>query len=429
VVERAFGEQVAGREIRLRRAGGGSSARAAGRKALRAGPACALAALLAALPLVGARAILAGERGTAPSSREEKLNADRRAAIQKGCQWLARQQRENGAIGDNKGLVAITALSALALMSEGSGYDRGVYGEQVKRAVDYLLMLGERPAGSGFPPGYLAETSSTDGTSRMHGHGYAMLTLASALGTADEKQAPRMRAVLRKAVAVAESSQTQTGGWGYNPSSTMDHEGSVTVTIAQGLRAARDAGIKVSQKVVDNGLHYLVRSQRNTGDDDDGSFKYSLSQERSTYALTAAALSSFYLFGEYGSDPVRRGRLTRAITYIKKKVPSVAHRREWFYYGNFYAAWASWQKDGNDPEPALGARWTADASRSDALGSDQFWGPWHAKMYPVILQQQKSDGKWTDSNDDHFLLGEVLPTAFAVLTLAIPDECVPIFQR
>ena len=50
-------------------------------------------------------------------------------------------------------------------------------------------------------------------------------------------------------------------------------------------------------------------------------------------------------------------------------------------------------------------------------------------MYPVILEQQNSEGKWTDSNDDHFLLGDVLPTAFAVLTLAIPDECVPIFQR
>jgi len=50
-------------------------------------------------------------------------------------------------------------------------------------------------------------------------------------------------------------------------------------------------------------------------------------------------------------------------------------------------------------------------------------------MYPVILSLQTSDGKWSEERDDHFQLGDVLPTAFAVLTLAIPDECIPVFQR
>ena len=385
--------------------------------------------LLATSPLLSARSTIAGERGSAPSGQEERLNAQRRLAIQRGCEWIAGNQwKEGGGFGNNKGLVAITSLATLALMAEGSGMGRGPHGENVARAVKFLVELGEtHDPTANVPFGYIHHQN--DGTSRMHGHGYAMLALASALGTADEKWAPRIRDVLRRAVSVSEASQTPTGGWGYNPTKDMEHEGSVTVTIAQGLRAARDAGIAVPEKTVKNGLFYLIQSQRNTGDEDDGSFKYSLSQERSTYALTAAALSSFYLFGEYGTDAVSRGRMTRAISYIKRKVPSVSDRREWFFYGNFYAAWAAWQKDGNLPDPEPGSTWTSDPRRNDAARSEQFWGPWHAKMYPVILRGQTNDGKWSDSNDDHFQLGDLLPTAFAVLTLAIPDENVPIFQR
>ena len=391
---------------------------------------CVLVAALACFPLFGAPASSAGENGKTTSSREEQLNDARRKAVKKGCLWISGRQNRKGDFGDYKGLVAITSLSALALMSDGSGVGRGPYGDKVLRAVYYLLEIVEKPSpvpGESFQDGYFREDK--DGTSRMHGQGYAMLALASALGTADEDMARRIEVVLKKAVLVAERSQTQTGGWGYNPAPTVEHEGSVTVTIAQGLRAARDAGIKVSADSVKRGLLYLVKSQRNTSDEDDGSFKYSLTQERSTYALTAAALSSFFLFGEYGTDEESKGRISRAITYIKRKVASVSQGREWFYYGNFYAAWAAWQLDGNDPDPAPDAKWTSDPRRNDSATSKQFWGPWHSKMYPVILREQKGDGSWSDANDDHFLLGDLLPTAFAVLTLAIPDENIPVFQR
>jgi hypothetical protein len=85
-------------------------------------------------------------------------------------------------------------------------------------------------------------------------------------------------------------------------------------------------------------------------------------------------------------------------------------RPEWFYYGNFYAAWAAWQLDGDDGPP------------------DGLWSTWRAKVLPVLLRQQRSDGSWNDDTDK-FGFGDVLPTAFAVLTLAIPDELIPIFQR
>jgi len=248
--------------------------------------------------------------------------------------------------------------------------------------------------------------------------------------------------VLAWAVRCAADSQTALGGWGYEPSQTIEHEGSVTVTVAQGLRAARDAGVKVPVEVINQGLRYLRKSQKlfERGSPEyaeDGSFKYSWNQDQSTYALTAAAISSFFLFGEYGAagsadagDTVSsKERIDRGIQFMRRRLRYVVSTFEpFFFYGNFYAAWAAWQKDGEKGLPEAGQAWGTDVTSTDIESTSQFWGPWHAKMYPQLLSRQAQDGSWNDPKD-RFGFGDLLPTAFAVLTLAIPDEMIPVFQR
>jgi hypothetical protein len=379
----------------------------------------------------------AGDRSTWRPEHERALNVERRAAIRRGCDYLASRQHAEGSFGDNKALVAFTSLSALALMAEGSTLGsggpenaRGPHGKIVAKAVEWLLKLVEEPTQTR-DVGYFYFPQ--DLSSKMHGQGYATLALASALGSADEKTGARIKAVLRKAVTCAETSQTGTGGWGYYPDPAQEHEGSVTVTIAQGLRAANYAGVKVSRDTVVRGLDYLRRSQKRypAGSSNsawDGSFKYSITTERSTYALTAAAISSFFLFGEYGSRPEDKDAIARAIAFLKRHLPTQMKSREWHFYGHFYAAWAAWQKDGDKPEPGPGETWGADPKSNDIERTDRFWGPWHAKVYPDLLRTQREDGSWEDPNDD-YKFGDLLPTAFAVLTLAIPDEMIPVFQR
>lgn len=285
------------------------------------------------------------------------------------------------------------------------------------KATEFLVRLVER-AEPKTPDGYFLRPGDAD--SRMHGQGYATLALASALGSADAELADRIRKVLRKAVVCAETSQTPTGGWGYNPTPSQDHEGSVTVTVAQGLRAAHDAGIRVSSEVVANGLRYLRQSQK-----PDGSFKYSIQQDRSTYALTAAAVSSFLLLGRYARDAADgdRQRILDGVRYLKRSLHEVMVRPEWYFYGHFYAGWAAWQLDGDDPTDDTAGR----SGRLDPDGT-RFWGPWHALVFRALLEQQRADGSWHD-DDDRFNFGDLLPTAFAVLTLSIQDELLPIFQR
>lgn len=387
--------------------------------ARRAGGATRGLALAIALAVVaGLRPSVAGEPPARPSAPPDRLDVERRAAIRRACDWLASKQSASGEFGDERGLVAITALGSLALMAGGSGLHRGPHGLAVYRSTRALLDLVQHASKRSPHPGYFHRAN--DAHSRMHGHGFAMLAVASALGSADEALARDIREVLRLAVRCAEESQTPTGGWGYNPTRSQDHEGSVTVTIVQGLRAAHDNGIRVDRDVVANGLRYLRQSQKS-----DGSFKYSIQQDRSTYALTAAAVSSFQLLGKYAQDerdPDAK-RIKDGIAFMKRTLEdAVLHRPEWYYYGHFYAGWSAWQRDGSDT-----ATWPVGARRIDP-DAPEFWAPWRATVYPDMLAKQRADGSWHDP-DDRFNFGDLLPTAFATLTLAIPDELVPIFQR
>ena len=375
---------------------------------------CAL--LLPATLLAGVPASRAGDPPSPALEAERQLTEARHDAIRRGCAWIATKQRSGGAFGDDKGIVAISALSTLALMAGGSGVGRGPYGAEVRRGVRYLVELGLRSKPEKAYAGYFRETHDKD--SRMHGHGYATLALASALGSADPELAADVRDVLRGAVECAERSQTATGGWGYDPTSSQEHEGSVTVTVVQGLRAARDAGLRVNVETVRQGLKYLRRSQKS-----DGSFKYSIQQDRSTYALTAAAVSCFYLLGEYGGDPGDAQRIEDGVRFLSQSLGTAMKTRQWYSYGHFYAAWAGWQRDGSRGESP------ADDGDGRRARAEPFWGPWHTRVYPALLAQQRSDGSWADEEPENYRFGDLLPTAFSVLTLAIPDELLPIFQR
>lgn len=371
-----------------------------------------LGALPCALSLAAlARTSWAGseERARASTAEDPARRERRRRAIERGASWLAVQQRTGGGFGDDKAVVALTALSVMALQASGSAYGRGPHGLAVKRGIDFLLQLVETPSTVQWhPEGYFHHPGDTD--SRMHGQGYAALALATALGMAPGPRAERLRSAVAKAVRCMEAAQTSTGGYGYSPSPDNDHEGSVTVCVAQALRAARDAGLTVSQGVVLRGLEYLRKSQVASDGASDGGFTYSITHTKHTYALTAAAISSFYLFGRYKDDP--RRTLDRGMRYMLRALERGAVDEEWWYYGHFYGAWAFWQRDGGD--------WS----------SASMWGRWAALVLPELVgERQRSDGSWDDRASGKFHYGPVLSTAFAVLTLSIPDEALPVFQR
>jgi hypothetical protein len=343
----------------------------------------------------------------------EMSHADRRraAAIDQGLAYLESVQKKDGSFGSGgPGVVGITSLSLLAFLAAGHQENRGPYGDVLFRGVNYLLQHSLPPgrdprysdAAFGKPAGYIYVFGDHD--SRMHGHGYAtqVLVLAYGSGQNTDPRTRELRTKIQRAIRVIEEAQTFTGGWGYEPNHATFHEGSVTVTVVQALRLARDAGFVVDREVHARGLKYLKDSQK-----DDGSFKYALTHDRSTAALTAAAITAMHGFGEYYSEPIRRG-----LEYLRRQYEHrVADQIEWTFYANYYAAQAFWRAGGDD------------------------WALWTTQHVPAILdwQTQASEGRgfWDDQmlSTSPVNRGRAYATAYACLTLSVPDGYLPLFQR
>lgn len=347
------------------------------------------------------------------------------AAIRRGLDHLARVQLPaTGALAlgadanGERAHVAVTALAALAWMSGGSTTNRGPHQENVTRAVEYLLACTER-AGDDHP-GYVHDRQ--DSISRMHGQGLATMALAEAFTTSPEASLGRRIAeTLALAVHRIEVSQGAEGGWYYDPFRTAAHEGSVTVSLVQALRAARNAGIKVDSAVITRAVGYLQRSQlTERGADgalprDFGGFRYSLVDPETSVALTAAGLSTLHATGIYDGPVVRDG-----YDYIWRKLAarevdlargdSSAHPA-FPYYERFYLSQALWQ----NPDRAVFARWAAEE-------------------FQALVAAQRPDGAWEDVR--HGKGGRVLgrygtsyATATNCLVLSLPESQLPIFAR
>src|SRR5436190_16337667 len=96
---------------------------------------------------------------------------------------------------------------------------------------------------------------------------------------------------LTRAVRLIEKVQNPQGGWRYQPV-PFDADISVTICQVMGLRAARDAGIKVDKATIDKAIEY-VKACRNP----DGGFSYMANQGGgggSGFARSAAGVSSLF---------------------------------------------------------------------------------------------------------------------------------------
>jgi hypothetical protein len=330
----------------------------------------------------------------------DPMRARAQQALERGLDWLAAQQalQRDGSFPNGHSEhyvpVAVTALGALAYMAGGSTPERGPHGRELASAIDYLLDRADRSPGSE-RLGYIS--SDGDNHSRMHGQGFATLALAQAYSMSPRTtRGARTEQVLRLAVDLIERCQGPDGGWFYDPKASFEHENSVTVTMIQALRGARNAGLDVSSEVITKAVSYIERCQN-----ENGSFRYSLGQETSSVALTAAGIATLNSIGRYEGP-----ELDRATEWLWKEliaredaggVSPALHP----FYERLYLAQALWQ----NPDQRLFERWSL-AERERVLG------------------KQRQDGSWGDPQ-----YGDCYATAMNCLYLAIPEGLLPIFQR
>ncbi len=325
--------------------------------------------------------------------------------IQRGLAYLAKSQKADGSVGDKqKFKIAVTSFAAMAWLAGGSTPGRGKYGRQISKALNFIL-------NSVNPSGYIS--AAGDNGSRMHGQGLATLFLAEVYGMTNGPGRNTLHQKLGKAVLKLQQEQTADGGWGYFPGD-RNHEGSITVTSLQALRAARDVGFKVSKACLLRAMEYLIKSAN-----PDGSFKYRLTgpSTHATFPLTAAAISTMNAFGIYDKQdrlfdkhlPELPKLLRKGIEfmnpYLTNRGSTDRYYQTFYYYAQFYAAQAYYKTRYN---------------------GRRLWKRYYTWERDDLL---KRFGKEHSEGWYHRRYGRAYATAIATLILQIPYKYLPSFQR
>ena len=306
------------------------------------------------------------------------------AAIDEGLRWLADQQHEDGSFWSGSQYrheVAVTALAGMAFISDGHLPNKGRYGAEVARAVDFIL-ASARPDG-------LIHNPDSASYGPMYGHGFSTLFLAEVYGTTPRKE---IRRVLENAVKLIVVSQNDEGGWRYEPDS-RDADISVTVCQVMALRAARNAGLAVPTETIDRAIAYVTKCQNS-----DGGFMYRLTRRgTSLFPRSAAGVVALQSAGIYEGPEIEKG-----LAYLMRHLPRprIIPYQSNYYYGHYYAVQAMWQAGG------------------------EMWLRWYPAIRDELLDQQQTNGSWLDRS-----VCDEYGTAMALIILQIPNNYLPIFQR
>ena len=306
------------------------------------------------------------------------------AAVDRGLAYLHSQLNEDGSFGRSGGYnghAGITGLCGLAFLSNGNLPNRGKYGADVAKVLNFLLKNTGRS-------GFIAGADVSHGP--MYGHGFAALFLAEVYGVA---QRDDVREKLSRAVDLMVRTQNDQGGWRYQPVK-FDADLSVTICQIMALRAARNNGIKVPKFTIDKAVDYVKKSQNR-----DGGFSYTLGSSGSGFPRSAAGVVSLYNCGIYTGPEIEKG-----LNYLMKFKPGSSGGNQaaggFYFYGNYYATQAMFIAGGN------------------------YWKEWWpAISKDLVSKQNKKDGSWQGE------AGAEYGTAMACIILQIPNRYLPILQR
>ncbi|MBL8797157.1 MAG: terpene cyclase/mutase family protein [Planctomycetia bacterium] len=316
---------------------------------------------------------------SAPSLRaaDVKMDEASKKATAKALEWLKTKQNADGSFSDGRypHNTAITSFALLAFMSQGHLPGQGTYGPEVAKGCRFLL------SSSRASDGYLVGARGGN----MYCHAMATLALAELFGMTNDEE---IKPVLEKATNLIIKSQNKEGGWRYEPQPT-GADISVTIMQVMALRAAKNSGMHVPDETMKKAIEYINRCYNAPT----GGFTYQPGS-RPGFARTAAGVCVLQLSGNYDAK-----QIGKAVEYLKANFDS----REHFWYGHYYATHGMHQVGGKE------------------------WEEWYTRFKDMVLPLQNADGYWNAKDREG--VGMVYQTSIAVISLSVPLNYLPIFQR
>ena len=343
-----------------------------------------------------------------PRLQADEMSAEQRKAVQKGLEYLAKNQHKDGhweAFGGQYP-VTMTGISGMALLMEGSTIREGKYKDNIRRAADWLMAHS-------MPNGMIGNPNIPGEAGRyMYGHGFGTLFLSCVVGEEEEgDRRRRLVDILERACKFSHAAQTNRGGWGYvsaREGSNFD-EGSVTITQVQALRAARNAGIIVPQEAIKMAQKYLHDSTNAQG-----GVVYSLGGGGGgdgRPALTAAAIACGFSFGDYNSPLVKKW-----LKFCQQNLGGLGGARFGHdEYTHYYFAQAVYVL-GDDRYAKL----FPDSKESERLT----WSKYKKDNFESMIHSQSGDGSWSGGH-----VGPAFITPVYLTILQLDNAALPIYQR
>lgn len=288
----------------------------------------------------------------------------------KGMDYLAKTQLPGGNWSDSThgSDPAVVGLAVISMLAHGDDPNFGPYSTAIKHGLDFILKAQDPKTG------YIG--------SSMYNHGFSTLALAESYGAVDDS---RLGPALQKAVELIVDSQERNAqhAWRYSPQST---DADTTVSGAQmvALFAARNAGVPVPEKAIQNGIKFFISMQT-----PEGGFGYT-SPVGPNGPRTAIGCLILSLAKEKDTPAYKA-----AFEYLKKTHTENQYPEYFAYY----------------------------ASQAFFQGSPEQWQNWNHENIKSLKATQSVDGNW----DGQF--GPVFATSASLLSLALNYRYLPIYER
>ena len=240
-------------------------------------------------------------------------------AREKGLEWLAKNQSQEGAWGKTY-TIAVTSFACLSFLSHSDEAFDGDNGKVLLRALKFLMSKQK--------DGLFEKQGHT----WIHGQGFATLALSEAYGRSltckfkPDIDMKKIKETVGQAVKHIEKNQSTSGGWWYEPGNVAAHEGSTTCCAVQALVSANNFGFETDEKVLDKGFVYLKKCQTKNG-----GFNYQLGDNRDMKEGTCGAVATLGLMQKFDFKVMVEG-----YKFMLKVTPEQISREQWPYYGHFY---------------------------------------------------------------------------------------------
>lgn len=330
-------------------------------------------------------------------------------SVDRALAWLLTQQQRDGSfLTLPAGQPGITSLAVMAFLSAGHLPGEGPYGQQLERAIDFVLRT-QHPNGLFSyvrPRGGIVNSNATHAAE--YNHPIAGLMLGEVYGMCRDDLNQRIHPSIERGLAwtigrqrVRKSRPGDQGGWRYY-GNWNSSDLSITAWQIMFLRSAKNAQFDVPHGPLKEAMGYVERCF----DPRTGVFLYETRNVNSlpyiSRGMVGGGILTLSLAGEHHNPMARQA----GEWLLRHSFQNYNQGNEAYHYAAYYASQAMFQLGG------------------------KYWEGFYPQFSQTLLQAQRRDGSWDSersSNGNKF--GRAYTTSLVVLALTTPYQLLPIYQR